>query len=401
MPAYDYRALDAHGEEIKGQIDAANARAASQELRTAGLLPTSLKPSFGVMGRPKSGNWPRAQRVLFTRQLATLLAAGMPLNTALSSLTEQTDDEATRRRVKQLREDVAAGMPLSGAMEAQSPAFDTMYCALVKVAETTGRLDAVLNELAEHLEAGDAFRQRITVAMVYPTAILIIAFLVVGALLIHVVPQIVEVFARQKQQLPLLTRGLIGLSNILQVVWWPALLAAVAGIWPLTRLWQRPTVRQSLLAACARLPVVGRLLRVAGTQRFAATLGMALKGGVPLITALGLARSVLAVPSQRQTVDTMVEAVTRGASLGASLQGGRGAAFEPALRHFVALGEQNGQLADMLAAVARQQRASLEYRLGWLTGLLEPAMVVGMGAVVLTIVLAVLLPIIEINQFLK
>lgn len=403
MTFFDYQALDAQGNERRGKIEAATERDARQDLRAQGLTPVGLTVGAGnaggVTGQRK--NWPRAQRVLFTRQLATMLTAGMPLESALGALAEQTDDEATRQRVRQLRTEVSAGMPLSGAMEAQAPAFDTMYCALVKVAEKTGRLDVVLAELADHLEAGDAFRQRITVAMVYPSAILVIALLVVGALLIHVVPQIVEVFTRQKQSLPLLTRLLIGLSDLLRLLWLPTMLTAAVAAWPLARWLRRPEIRARLWSIGARLPLIGRLLRIGGTQRFSATLGMALKGGVPLVPALELARGVLVLPAQRHAVDHLAEAVARGASLSAALQGERGAAFEPSLRHFVSLGEQNGRLADMLGEVAKQQRASMEYRLGWLTGLMEPALVVMMGGIVLVIVLAILLPIMEINQFLK
>jgi general secretion pathway protein F len=403
MPAYRYTALDAQGRELGGQVAADNERSARQALRERGLLPTTLVAGVDETGATggQGARWPRSQRVLMIRQLATLLKAGMPLEMALSSIGEQTDDAATRQRVRQLRSDVSSGMPLSSAMAAQAPAFGTMDCALVRVAETTGRLDTVLEDLAQHLEAGDAFRQRITVALVYPSAILVIALFVVGALLVYVVPQIVEVFARQKQALPLLTRMLIALSELLRAIWLPAFVAALVGAWPVSRLLSRPAVREHLVAFAGRLPVAGRLLRIAGTQRFAATLGMALKGGVPLVPALGLTRAVLALPAQRQAVDAMVEAVSRGAALGATLQGERGVAFEPSLRHFVVLGEQNGELAAMLDQVGRQQRAALEYRLGWLTGLLEPALVVGMGLFVLLIVLAILLPIIEVNQFLR
>ena len=403
MPAYRYTALDAQGRELAGQVSADSERAARQALRERGLLPTLLAPGAegAVAAGGRGARWPRSQRVLTIRQLASLLKAGMPLELALSSIAEQADDAATRERVRRLRADVASGMALASAMEAQAPAFGIMDCALVRVAETTGRLDTVLEDLAAHLEAGDAFRQRLSVALVYPAAILVIALAVVGALLAYVVPQIVEVFARQKQALPLLTRLLIGASDLLRAVGPFVLLAMLVGAWPMARLLARADVHDRLLAFAGRLPLAGRLMRIAGTQRLAATLGMALKGGVPLVPALGLARAVLALPAQRAAVDAMVEAVSRGATLAATLQGERGASFEPMLRHFVVLGEQNGELAAMLDQVGRQQRAALEYRLGWLTGLLEPALVVGMGLFVLLIVLAILLPIIEVNQFLR
>jgi general secretion pathway protein F len=402
MPTYEYRALSAAGSEDKGKLEADTPRAARQALRQLGLNPLELRESEGgITGNAfRSSRWPRAQRVLFTRQLATLLAAGMPLEAALAVLVEQSDEAATRQLIRLLRTDVAAGKPLSAALAEHPQTFDAMYCALVRVAEKTGRLDQVLADLAQHLEAGDAFRQRITVALVYPLAILVIALLVVGALLIHVVPQIVEVFVRQQQALPLLTRLLIALSNGLQVAWLPGSVAVVLGIWPLRRWLHKPRSRARVAALFGRLPLFGRLARIAGTQRFAATLAMALKGGVPLVPALALAAEVLPLPAQRAAVNSLSEAVSRGASLGAALPSGPRAVFEPALRHFVLLGERNGQLADMLKEVAKQERAALEYRLGWLAGLLEPALVVLMGGIVLVIVLAILLPIIEINQFL-
>lgn len=403
MPTYEYRALGAAGQEAKGKLEADSPRAARQALRLQGLSPLGLRESEGGAsgGGFRAARWPRAQRVLFTRQLATLLAAGMPLEAALAALAEQTDELPTRQLVRLLRADISAGKPLSAALAEFPQSFDTMYCALVKVAEKTGRLAPVLADLAEHLEAGDAFRQRITVALVYPVAILVIALLVVGALLIHVVPQIVEVFARQQQALPLLTRALIALSKGLQAAWLPIFCIGLLAVWPVRRWLQRPQSRAQVAAAFARLPLFGRLARIAGTQRLAATLGMALKGGVPLVPALALAGEVLTLPAQCAAVAALADAVSRGAALGAALPSGSEAAFEAALRHFVLLGEKNGQLADMLAEVAKQQRSALEYRLGWLTGLLEPALVVLMGGIVLVIVLAILLPIIEINQFLR
>ena len=403
MPAYEFTALDAKGSEQRGRIDADSERTARQMLRARGWFPTLVRdgdPGRGVQGSALGPPaWSRSQRVQVVRQLAVLLQAGMPLEAALVSIAEQADDADVAQIVRLMRVDVSSGLALSAAMAAQG--FGTLDTALARVAEKTGQLDAVLNDLAQHHEASDAFRQRVTVALVYPMAILVIAAAVVGALVFYVMPQIVEVFVRQKQALPLLTRLLIGFSDMVRAAWLPALLVVIASIWPVARLLARPRVRERLRTLAGRLPVVGRLLRMAGTQRFAAVLAMALKGGIPLVPALGLTREVLALPAQKQAVDRITEAVGRGASLGSALQGERGVAFEPALRHFVVLGEQNGRLAEMLSRASHQQRSLLEFRLGWLTGLLEPALVVSLGVVVLLIVLAILMPIIEINQFLR
>lgn len=406
MGRFRYRALDADGREIEGVCEGDDEAAARQALRANGLVPLSLVAQRERGARLFGGarRWPRSERVLFARQLSAMLLAGMPLEAALTALLEQAEQAASRAVLARLRRGVAAGAPLSAAMAEQPEAFEPMFCAMVRVAEKTGRLDEILDDLAGHLEAADTFRQKLTVALIYPGAILVVALLVVAALLVYVVPQIVEVFARQQQTLPLLTRGLILLSDAVRVGFWPLLVLFAGGAFALQRAWRSPAGRARLLAALGRLPAIGRLLRISGTQRLAATLGIALRGGVPLVPALHLSAEVLTLPGQKQAVSQLIEAVGRGASLTAALTSGRDAPlrrFEPGLKHFVVLGERNGRLADMLGEVSRQQRAALEYRLGWLTGLLEPALVVAMGGLVLTIVLAVLLPIIEVNQFLR
>ena len=400
---YRYQAVDAQGSPLAGTCDADSEAAARQQLRDSGLTPLSLDTTGSgwreAFGRQR---WSRAERVLFIRQLAALLQAGMPLENALAAVAEQAERPATQAVIAEMRQSIGAGLALSAAMGEQAQAFDTLTCALVRIAEKSGHLAPVLADLADHLESADSFRQRATVAMIYPAAILVVALLVIGALLVHVMPQIVEVFVRQQQTLPWLTRALIVVSEFLRAIFWPALVGLVAGAVLLRRTWNQPEGRATLLAALGRLPLLGGLLRMAGTYRLAAALGVALKGGVPLVPALSLCRQVLALPAQRAAVERLAEAVGRGASFTAALTGSRDApirSFSPRLKHYVALGEQNGRLADMLAQVAKQERNALEYRLGWLAGLLEPVLVLVMGGVVLTIVLAVLLPIIEVNQF--
>jgi general secretion pathway protein F len=407
MPNYRYTAIDSRGGKVRGTCEAGSEAEARQKLREDGLLPLHVSAAGGLNLRAASGRrrrWPRSERVLFARQLAALLQAGMPVEAALAALFEQSDHPHTLAIIAELRRCIAGGLSLSAAMSEHTGAFDTMTCALTRIGEKSGRLSEIMNDIADHLEAGDHFRQRMTVAMIYPAAILIVALLVIGGLLIHVVPQIIEIFSRQQQALPLLTRALIAASDALRAGFWPLLALATASVVALTHLWHRPGGRDRLTTLLSQLPVIGGLLRTSGTQRLAAALAMALRGGVPLVPALTLCEPTLALPAQRRALGAIIDAVSRGASFTAALCGGRDAPlrqFSPSLKHYIALGEQNGRLGDMLAQVARQQRSALEYRLGWFAGLLEPALIVLMGGLVLAIVLAIMLPIIEANQFLR
>jgi general secretion pathway protein F len=396
MAVFRYRALDAKGHRSKGVLEADGARQARAQLRARGLVPESLDT---IQETEKSATRGRAisaaSLALATRQFAVLLEAGLTVEDALNLLIEQAEDDRLTTVLTALRAEVRGGQSLGRAMANQPRAFDPLYRAIVEAGEHAGALPQVMDRLAGWLEGREALRQKWLAAMAYPVIVSVVAVLMLIGLLTYVTPQVLQVFAHTKAVLPLPTRILLGLSDFLKLAW-PFLLVAIAGAaWLMRRLLSQPASRLRIHAAWLRLPVIGRLLRTTDTARFADTLAILAGAGVPLLTALSAAAGVLGNDSlKREAVDAAAR-VREGMSLSRSLvQGG----FSPVLTRLIASGEASGRLSEMLEKAARQQSEELERRLTRLTSLLEPALILGMGVMVLSIVLAILLPIFEMNQ---
>lgn len=398
MEAFQYQALDATGRKVSGVVQADTARQARAQLRAQGLLPSMVGP---VHARERAGTrWARgisaAELSLVTRQLATLLGSGLTMEQALNALIEAATEPATREVLTGVKTEVTSGLSLAGALGAYEKSFPDFYRALVHGGEESGALPTVLQHLADYLDSRQALKQKTGLALLYPVLVTIVALAIVTGLLVYVVPQVVQVFQQSRQSLPLLTRALIALSDFLRATW-PYIVATVVGVALAARYTlRREGPRRRWHAFLLRLPWLGTLIRGVNTSRFASTLAILVGGGVPLLSALASGARVVTNLVLRDAVERAIERVREGASLARSL--GETRAFPPLLIHLVASGEVSGKLEQMLERAAHLETQALERRLAVFLTLLEPVMILVMGGVVLMIVLAILLPIIEINQ---
>lgn len=402
MSAFRYRAIAPDGREVSGVIDAESARQARGSLRQQGLVAYEMLATAG--GEAGTGDRPRSPRLgntvlmLLTRQWATLLAAGIPVEQALAALIEQSEDEATRTLLAAIRDELRAGHPLHRALESHPRNFGSLYCALIAAGEQSGQLDRVMLRLADNLESSGALRQKVLQATIYPALVVLVASAVVGALMLYVVPQVVAVFQNGRQELPLLTQLLIATSDLLRLTWPGLAVGAALALWTGRRAWRRETFREALQHRLMRLPVIGRLAVAIDSARLAQTLAILVGSGVPLLTALQAGAAVVWLLPLRRALTTATAEVREGATLQRAL--GRSRQFPPLLVHMIGSGESSGRLGDMLDKAARQQADEVSARLGTATSLLEPLLILAMGGIVLLIVLAILQPIIEINQLL-
>ena len=407
MAAFHYNALDAEGKPSNGMIEADSARLARTQLRDKGLFVVELDAlsDTSTQKGARSFNLPFRKRIplsevsLMLRQLATLLEAGLPLEQAMAVLIEQGDNPAMRQLVAAMRSEVLAGNTLARAMDKHRDTFPEIHRALISAGEASGELATVMDKLATYSEAQQALQQKIGLAMVYPAIVILVAMLVVGGLLIFVVPSVVEVFQQTRQALPFLTRALIALSDFLSATWLYLIALLVVGGIVAQRALQQEALRFQLHLRLLRLPIVGKLIRGSNTARMASTLSILVGSGVGLLTALNAACGVLTNLPMRRALEDAAMKVREGVTLSRALAAS--GLFPPVLVHLIASGEQSGRLDTMLDRVAKQQTQEVSGFTTALTSILEPVLILFMGAVVLLIVLAILLPIIQMNQMIK
>ncbi len=402
MAAFNYRALDADGREVRGVLEAETSRIARGQLRDQQLSPIEVTPA-GRRGlhSPHGGHARiRANSLsLLTRQWSTLLAAGLTIERALTALIEQTEDQGAKEVLAGVRAEVLAGHSLHAALGRFDDVFPPIYRALVNAGEKSGELSVLLARLADYLEATQATRQKILQALLYPLIVVVVAFAVITGLVTYVVPQIVGVFTHSKQSLPLLTQALILVSDVLRTsgLWLAA--GAVAGVLLVRHALRNEALRLRWHARLLKLPLLGRFLRTIDSARFASTMAILVGSGVPLLAALEAGRGVIGNLLLRRSVERAIGLVREGSPLHRALAAER--LFPPLLIHLVASGEASGTLDQMLARAAHQQQTELDHRTAIALGLFEPLLILLMGGLVLLIVLAVLLPIININLLLR
>lgn len=399
MPGYRYKAVDAEGRETRGVMEVDSPRQARAQLREQGLFPIEVS----VIEAARDGEAPQrrfrlssAELANLTRQLATLLNAGLTVNDTLSALIEQADSDRDKQILAGIRGDVMAGQSLASAMSRFPRVFDELYRTLVNAGESSGRLAEVLGRLADHVDEQHALRQKLMMALIYPAIVLAVSCVVVGALLVYVVPQVVGVFESSRQTLPWLTRALLGFSKFLQLtgIWWLA--GGALAAWLARRALSRPLVRRRFHRWLLALPVIGRLERARNAAQLAATLAILGGSGVPILVALEAAQGVVSNLPMRDALERAARAVQEGASLSRAL--GASSLFPPVMVHLIASGEASGRLPETLASAARQQQNEVSLRVATFAALAEPALILVMAGVVLVIVLAVLMPIFELNQ---
>jgi len=403
MPAYRFEAADAAGRIERGIVDADSPRQARGSLRERGLVPIQVAPledrsaegARAVLG----GRLRDVELALATRQLASLLSARLPLERALAAVVEQAERPAVRDRFAAVRSDVVAGQTLAASMGKHPRDFPDVYRALVAAGEQSGDLGLVMSRLADYVESRTALSQRVKLAFTYPAIVTLVAFAVIVALLTYVVPQVVGVFTQTKQKLPFITVALIAVSDFVRHWGWLLALAVAAAVAAFRWALRSPSLRLAWHARLLEAPLFGRLIRGVNTARFASTLAILTASGVPLIRALDAGAQTLTNDALRANVADAIARVREGASLSRALSAGR--QFPPVMIHMIASGEATGELPDMLERTASTLSGEVERRTFALTSLLEPILILIMGAIVLMIVLAVLLPIIEINQLVR
>ncbi len=399
MLNFFYTAQKADGEVIEGFIQAESAKQARQILRNQGLQPLSItnKENKSTI-KP---HWAKSELktnevVLLTRQLASLLEAQLPIAQSLSALIDQAQNPLLRQRLSHIFNDISAGSTLAQAFSRFPRAFSDMYQATIAAGESSGNLAQVMSRLADTLESGQALKQKVTGAFIYPVIVSIVALCVVLGLLTYVVPQIVVVFESSNQNLPMLTKVMMALANYLKNHGILSLLFLITLAWGLRQSLKKPTLALKFDAMLLNLAIIGSLIRAINTARLASTLSILVDSGVPILEALQAAHRTLTNRALAQAMQTVQQRVREGTPLAKAIQ--QQGLFPPVLIHLIASGEATGELGQMLVKAEQIQRQEVERKTLWITSLLEPILILVIGIIVLLIVLAVMLPIIEVNQ---
>ncbi len=408
MPAYAYVALDARGRAKKGILEGDTPRQVRQLLRDQGLVPTEVDE---VSGRVREGQKaPSGKRhyrarlsatelALVTRQIATLAASGLPLEEALGAVARQAEKARAGRLLMAVRARVLEGHSLADALGEFPRVFPELYRATVRAGEQSGHLDIVLERLADYTENRQVLRQRVTVALFYPLLLTIASLAIVAGLLTYVVPKVVQVFEGIGQELPPLTQGLIAVSEFLQANGLILLVILVLTVIGVSIGMRRPGFQRAAHRIILRMPLAGRLTRGLNASRYARTFSILTASGVQVLEGLRISAQVIANRPMREAVEQAAVRVREGASINRAL--GESGLFPPMTVQLIASGEASGQLENMLERAAQHQERETETIISGLLGLFEPLLILVMGAVVLVIVLAILLPIFDLNQLVR
>ncbi|KWB60096.1 type II secretion system inner membrane protein GspF [Burkholderia ubonensis] len=405
MSAFRYEAIDRVGKTLRGVLEADSARAGRSQLRTQGLTPLVVELAASrlhgernrrlALGRKLS----QREQAIITRQLASLLVAGLPLDESLSVLSEQAEREYVRELMASIRAEVVGGHSFANALTQHPRDFPEIYRALVAAGEHTGKLGIVLSRLADYIEQSNALKQKILLAFTYPGIVTLIAFGIVTFLLSYVVPQVANVFASTKQQLPMLTVVMMALSDFVRHGWWAAIAAFAGVVFAIRKVLSQRGPRLAFDRWLLTAPLAGKLVRGYNTVRFASTLGILTAAGVPILRALQAAGETLSNRAMRANIDDAIVRVREGSALSRALNHVK--TFPPVLVHLIRSGEATGDVTTMLDRAAEGEARELERRTMFLTSLLEPLLILAMGGVVLVIVLAVMMPIIELNNMVQ
>jgi general secretion pathway protein F len=404
MVAFEYVALDQSGKESKGLIEGDTPKHVRQILRDRHMLPVAVtevaqkearrQRSFSLRSGISS-----SELAILTRQLASLSQSGLPLEEALLAVAQQNDQPRTKSILLGVRSRVMEGHSLADGLGEFPQAFPELYRATVAAGEQSGHLDVVLERLADYTEARQELRQRVTNALIYPIALVTMAVAIISFMLATVVPRIVSVFENASGQLPALTRYLIATSDFMRNHWLALIISLVALAYGLWWLLQKDGPKRSYHRFLLRMPITGRLTRGINTARFTRTLSILAGSGVPILDAFKISAEVIENLPMRDAVTEASLRVREGASISRSLAASK--LFPPMMIHLIASGETGGKLEEMLSRTANYQEREVDGLIATLLGILQPLLIVLMGAVVMTIVLAILLPIFEINNLIR
>ncbi len=409
MPVYEYTALDVRGKKLKGIIDAGNVFIARQRLREGQVYPIEFREASEGKKEETLSKISLSQFVkrvktrdvsIVTRQLSTLLAAGLPLVPSLNVLVNQISNEHLRKVLAQIKEEVNEGASLSQSLTHFPRIFSAFYVNMVRAGEASGTVNLVLERLSDFSDRQQALVQKVKTAMMYPAIILVVGILMMLYLVTNVVPEITKVYGEMHQALPFVTVLLIAVSGFLKTFWWAILVliafGAAAGHYAVTKSEEGKRFRDRMLL---RLPLIGSLTRKLAVARFSRTLGTLLQSGVPLLTALGIAKNIINNALIGKAIEDAAADVEEGQSLSAPLA--RSGLFPPIATEMIAVGEQSGNLEPMLYRISDAYEKEVETSIGVITSVVEPVMIIVMGFMVGFIVISVLLPIFEMNQLVK
>jgi len=403
MPVYEYRALDKKGKKTKGIIDAESEVQARLKLRSGGQFPVSISESRGRSVAERRGgpihlfNRVKPEDVsVMTRQLATLMGAGIPLVQALASLVDQTGNALLKKIIAEIKEQVNEGSSLTNALEEHPKLFSSIYINMVRAGEASGSLDVVLDKLADFSEKQEALRGKLRAALVYPIFMAFIGTGILFVLITYIVPNITQVFDEMDKVLPLPTLFLLGLSDFLKNYWWLACIVLCLIVFGVKRFVETPYGHRLLDFMKLKAPVLGPVAQKIIFARFASTLASLLGSGVELIAAMTIMRAIVNNVHIAEVIDEAMLQIRKGKNMSDSLA--LSPWFPPMFVQMIAIGEQSGELEGMLSKVAKAYEREVETAVMGMTSLIEPIMIVAMGAAVGFVVLSILLPIFEMNQ---
>jgi general secretion pathway protein F len=404
MGAFEYVAYDQSGKETKGLIEGDTAKHVRQILRDRHMLPVEVtevaqKEAHRQRSFSLRGGISPSELAIVTRQLASLSQSGLPLEEALLAVAQQNDVQRTKSIMLGVRSRVMEGYTLADGLGEYPQAFPELYRATVAAGEQAGHLDVVLERLADYTEARQELRQRISNAMIYPIALVAMAVAIIGFMLATVVPRIVSVFENSAAELPPLTRWLIATSDFIRGNWILLIIGIAAAIYGIWWVLQQEGPKRRFHHVLLRLPITSRLTRGVNTARFTRTFSILAGSGVPILDALKIAAEVIENLPMRDAVSEATVRVREGAAISRSLAASK--LFPPMMIHLIASGETGGRLEEMLTRTANYQEKEVDGLIATLLGILQPLLIVIMGAIVLTIVLAILLPIFEINNLIR
>jgi len=412
MPVYEYKGLDPKGKKTEGLIEADSPKGARTKLRKQGVFTTDI--TEGKAGAVRSGGGKAkgggnieidvgryfefitvADVAIATRQLASLLGAGIPLVESMGALSEQVEKESFRLILREIKTKVNEGSSLWKALADYPKVFTPLYSNMVKAGEQAGALEHVLGRLADYTEAQVELRGKVGSALTYPAVMMLVAMGVITFMLTYVVPKITKVFRDMGSELPLITKIVLFVSNALQSYWYLFLIAIVASVWGFRRYYRTEDGRMKIDGMVLKLPIIGRMLLMVSVSRFASTLATLMASGVPLLAAMKIVRAIISNVVLQDAMAVAEEAVREGQPMNKPLK--ESGKFPPMVTHMIAVGERTGDLGPMLERIAITYESQVNRRLETMTSLLEPLMILVMGGVVFVIALAVLMPMLQMN----
>ena len=401
MPRFRFEAITYDGQTEKGVVEGDSLKGVRQQLMARGLVPVDVAPETAAAGKSGLGSLfsrraiSQADLAVLTKQVALLVRSGLPLDEALKLLAEEAPKPTTRTILADLVHELQSGVSLSRAMASQPATFNHLYQSVVAAAEQSGLMAPVLTQFAQFLEKRQAIKQKVIAAMVYPMMLIGVSFLVMTVLMTYVIPQVTRVFESTRQKLPFMTELVMSISSFLSNWGWLLALLMLAVSWMIHRALQNPAVRMRFDTRCLALPLIGPVILSYETARFAHTMSMLVGANVPILSALRSARDTLKNTYLKSTIETAEMRVREGSTLSRAL--GTQAVFSPLFIHMLRSGEATGQLAEMLKFGAENAEFEAEQSTRLFTSILEPAMILLMGLMVLGIVMAVMQPILEMN----